>query len=96
MTLDQAIVDAEYLLRHIRQREAQTFTKRDLFQWTKRHFQQVGDLDLGLRTLVEHNYIRKLDKPEERGVGRPRSTGYAVNPELYSQNPQNSVAVAEF
>jgi len=89
MTLDRVVVDAEYQLHHIRRRKLLTFTKRDLFQWTKGHFERVRNLEDGLATLIEHNYIRELDGPELKGRGRPGSSRYAVNPELYSQNPHN-------
>jgi hypothetical protein len=89
MSLDQVVLDAEYQLRHIRRRKLLTFTKRDLFQWTKGHFERVCDLEDGLATLIAHNYIRELDGHKRAGGGRPGSARYAVNPELYSQNPHN-------
>jgi hypothetical protein len=90
MGTDPAVAEAEYLLGHIRRRAVATLTKRDLFQWTRGHFDQVAELEPALAVLVAHNYLRPMPPPKRDGPGRPASPGFAVNPAVHTQNPQNS------
>ena len=93
MGADPALEDAKYVLRWIKSRELETFTRRDLHQATRGRFKRVEALEPGLSLLISHGYIREQACDEKARPGRRQSPTYAVNPlwlERTAQNPQNA------
>jgi hypothetical protein len=69
------------------------FTRRDLYQHLRRHFQSPEALDAPLRVLTEHRYLR-AHLPERNGRPGPNPERYEVNPkwrdrQTRTQDPQD-------
>jgi hypothetical protein len=90
MGADPVLEDAKYILRWMKSRELETFTRRDLHQATRGRFKKVEALEPGLSLLVSHGYIRQQAYDEKGRPGRRQSIGYAVNPLWVERSPQNA------
>jgi len=95
MGADPALGDARYLLRAIEKLGSETFSKRDLFEKTKRRFRKADALDPPLRLIIDHGFIRERASEVRSGPGRKPSPAYEVNPYwIASQNSHNSQNVS--
>jgi hypothetical protein len=90
MGADPAVEDAKHILRWIRHRGRESFSKRDVFEGTKGHFSKVSTLEPGLRVLEEHQFIQQRPSTGTPQPGRPPSPTYDVNPSIHSHNSHNS------
>lgn len=90
MGADPAVEDAKHILKWIRHRRRESFTKRDVFEGTKGRFNRVSALEPGLRVLEEHGHVRQRAAAGPIRPGRPPSPVYDVNPDAHSQNSHNS------
>jgi hypothetical protein len=75
---NQAVCDAEYLLRWIERHGRLQFTKHEAQQHGKRRFPRATDIDPALGELARRGYIRTR-KVKTSGPGRPQSAAYDVN-----------------
>ena len=76
---DEGIWAARRVLRWIRSTGAEGFTVNECYRALRGSFPKRANLDPGLLTLMERNYIRRERPPGERKPGRP-SERYTVNP----------------
>ncbi|MBI3843636.1 MAG: DUF3987 domain-containing protein [Planctomycetes bacterium] len=90
MGADGTVEDAKYLLDAIERRHVLTFTKRDLFQWTRSRFDRVSKLEPALQLLVEHLFVRQRAVDVVTGPGRRPSPTFEVNPLWYAQIDHNA------
>lgn len=83
--------DAKALLRVIRAKCWQAFSKRDAHHAMRGTLKLAAELDRPLALLVEYGYIRRSDPPEpsSRG-GRPPSPTFEVHPLMYAQKTHNT------
>jgi hypothetical protein len=91
MQTDVELEDAKKVLCWIKQRQHQSFSRRELHQDLRGSFPKSGDLERSLVLLVQHNYIRRAKVTRNGRPGRV-SEVYEVNPDLYPHNPQNQSA----
>jgi len=83
------VQDARYVLGWIQRHDAETVTKRAIFEGTKGRFKGVSALEPALTLLVEHGFIREQEPEERSGPGRKPSPIYEVNPLGRSHNSHN-------
>lgn len=77
----EALEDARYLLRWLRQKGLREFARRDAHRHGVGRFSGEPErLDAGLEILTERGWIRPLASESKEGPGRPASPRYAVNP----------------
>ncbi|MEZ4522926.1 MAG: YfjI family protein [Thermomicrobiales bacterium] len=94
---DPVVEEAEYLLGRIESRNWTLFTKRDLFEMARSRVPQAAELDRPLELLVDHGFLRRIDK-DRGGPGRKPSPEFEVNPLWLPQtthNPHNSGSLLE-
>jgi hypothetical protein len=103
MGADPRIEEAKILLRAIGDfadcagayGPAKEFSKRDLFNKVRKgaKFRTVDSLDVPLRLLVEHNFLREKGNEKKSRSGRPPSPVFEINPlwdsPSHPQNPHN-------
>lgn len=82
MGADPEIKNAEKVLDWIERNAARQFTKREAFNGLRGVFKTVDKLDIVLRLLDKHGYIRVLEKNRAKKRGRNSSPGYEVHPHL--------------
>lgn len=81
MGADPAVDDARHVLDWALRTARTSFTRREAFSALSRlRFHKVTDLDPALQTLLDHGYLRLVDRPETRGAGRPASPRWEVHP----------------
>jgi replicative DNA helicase len=90
MGADPEIENAKRVLRWIEKHNKASFTKRDAHQGNKGRFKKVSDIEPALTILGEHSYIRAQVEQNSRGVGRPSSQVFDVNPYLLSARSKSS------
>jgi replicative DNA helicase len=83
------VQEARYVLGWIERNDAETITKREIFEGTKGRFKRVSALEPALTLLVEHNFIREQPHEARSGPGRRPSPIYEVNPFWRSHNSHN-------
>jgi hypothetical protein len=79
MGVDPEIEAARYTWDVIQNKGQVTFTKSEVWRWTKGKFERVEPLTKALTILAERNYLRELPPPDKKGVGR-RLVRFEVNP----------------
>lgn len=75
-----ATESARLILRWIVDAKLESFSKRDAHSRFRSQFQQSSALDGPLSILCERGYIRKLEKPDSGGAGRPAGPVFQVSP----------------
>jgi len=90
MGQDETADAAQRIIRWLERAQAETFTKRELFEGVKGSFRRVEALEEPLATLAAHGYIRQRQAAEKRR-GRP-SDVYDVHPQAFtpSRNSQHT------
>lgn len=73
--------DAAYLLHLLRRKQKTSWSKSDLIQATRGHFQSVAALNAALTSLAEMNYIR-IKTSATNSAGRPTET-VILNPMMF-------------
>jgi Protein of unknown function (DUF3987) len=86
MGADEAVEKAKVILRCIRHKEFDHFTRRDLHQILRSTFKRATDLDSPLALLTSQEFIRLRLEISNDGAGRPPSPTYDVNPVWALQN----------
>jgi hypothetical protein len=81
---DEGIWAARRILRWIRSTGAEGFSVNECYRALRGSFPKRADLDPGLLTLAERNYIRRERPPADRKPGRP-SERYTVNPATWTR-----------
>ena len=81
---DEGIWAARRILRWIRSTNAEGFSVNECYRALRGTFPKRADLDPGLLTLAERNYIRRERPPADRKPGRP-SERYTVNPATWTR-----------
>lgn len=84
MAEDEGIWAARRILRWIRSTGAEGFTVNECYRALRGSFPKRANLDPGLLTLMERNYIRRERPPADRKPGRP-SERYTVNPATWTR-----------
>jgi hypothetical protein len=80
---------ADVLLRWIVRKGLVEFSRRDAYRENPSHFERPDDCLPALELLIEHGVI--AERPQSRrGVGRPASPVYDVNPAALQDDSQNS------
>lgn len=88
MGADPAVEGARRVLDWIRKDQRTTFTKRECYVANRSEFQRASKLDPVLALLEDLGYIREA--PAEPRIGRPPPRRFSVNPNLFTQKPQNA------
>jgi hypothetical protein len=81
---DEGIWAARRILRWIRNTNAEGFSVNECYRALRGTFPKRADLDPGLLTLAERNYLRRERPPAARKPGRP-SERYQVNPATWTR-----------
>ncbi|MDB5392322.1 MAG: DnaB protein helicase protein, partial [Planctomycetaceae bacterium] len=81
MGKDESQVLAEHILHTIQHHGISTFTKRGMHQHVRRRIDTPNELDIPLKKLADHNFIRELPQTGVK-VGRPRTATFEVNPKV--------------
>lgn len=83
MGADEQAEKTKRILRWIVQKGVAEFSKRQVHYDLQGTFKRADELDIPLRILVERNYIREREIPQEEGkAGRKPSPNFEVNPSL--------------
>lgn len=80
MGADEVIEKAKHVLRWIKHKKLDSFSKRELHQALRGNFRRVTELDRPLVILVNQGFIRIRTQSANAGAGRPSSPTYDVNP----------------
>ena len=80
MGSDGELENARHILQWIEKTTQDVFTKRDAHKAMQARFKKADDLEPALKILMEHGYIRQVDRDETKGPGRPPSPSFEVNP----------------
>jgi replicative DNA helicase len=90
MGADEVIDSAKAILRWIKHKGLDQFTRRDVHQAMRSTFKRAMDVDAPLAILAERKFVRK--RIDERGVGPGRSASptYDVNPLCSTQERRKS------
>lgn len=86
MGADEGVEKAKVILRCIRHKALDHFSRRDLHQTLRATFKRATDLDAPLALLSSHEFIRLRLEDSNDGPGRPPSPTYEVNPMWASHN----------
>ncbi len=81
MRVDKEVEEARRIIKWISARTLRTFSQRDVHHDLQHAFPRAIDLEAPLTILVERGYLRAIER-SHRGMGRPPSQRYAVNPWL--------------
>ena len=81
---------ARRILGWITRRQRDQFNLAELRDDLRRTLERGEDLDAALTMLEDRQYIRLLAEPPRAGSGRKPSAKYAVNPDIWRKNPNNS------
>jgi replicative DNA helicase len=87
---DPVVEQAQYVLGWLIRQDADTITKREIFEGTRGRLKRVAGLDPPLALLVDHGYPREQPQDKRPGPGRQATPSYAVNPLISSHDSQNS------
>jgi len=81
MGRDESTAMAEHILRTIQKSDWQDFTRQQLHQLVRRRVNTPDELDLPLRKLSDHGFIRLVPQ-QRKGAGRKPSPRFEVNPRM--------------
>lgn len=87
MGADASVEDAKYLWRRIAGTGKSVLMKNEIIQLTRGKFKKTDDMETGLQTLEEMNYIKR-EYQRQDGPGRPKEI-IQVNP--CTENTVNTV-----
>lgn len=90
MGADAQAEAAKHVLRCLRRKAWTSFSRRELHRHLQgsEQFREAEALDRPLALLVERNFLRP-QTPSMRGVGRPASPTYEINPEWIARSQKN-------
>ena len=80
MKEDARLTAARKILDYIKRNKPEKFKGRDVIRHTA--FETMGEVNPGLIILTERGYILPVTRTPEKGIGRPESDSYSVNPKI--------------
>lgn len=82
---DKDIQLAKRIIKKLQQQEKDELTKYQIYRLCRGTFQRVEDITPILEILTEHGYLKEKKYTAPTG-GRPRASGYLLNPKFFDRN----------
>ena len=79
---DKAMRGAKQIIKKFQRQDESELTRYQIFRLCRGEFQRVEDLTPALDILVEYGYLKERKYSAPTG-GRPRSSGYLLNPKFF-------------
>ena len=84
MGADKALRGAKHILRKLQGQEKRELTKYQIHRLCRGEFPKAEDVVPVVELLIEHGYLKERTYPAPTG-GRPRASGYLLNPLFFDK-----------